>query len=102
MPRMATCHPHRQAVHGLETCRPCFQLAGILKVGDPRPPMILGLQQRAATVLASACPKCGAGPPAWRVEALMASCFSCGADQYVCSERVVHLKRAAPVEEDAP
>ncbi len=88
--RMALCHPKREAVHGLQQCRACFQHAGSLDPGETRPPHYTGIEQAAAPQLLNHCPKCGAAEGAgWQIQERYARCYMCGADMYETSSRVV-------------
>lgn len=93
-PRAAECHPMRRAHMG-GLCKPCWQGRRVEPKG---PPIITGIGQRALTEFPPDCYKCGAPPPAWRIDARYAKCLICGADVFLSSGRVITLKAAL----DAP
>lgn len=85
-PLPSRCHPTKRAFRdGL--CRSCYQ--GRPPSTDRRPFIVRGAVQRLVAIIPATCPKCGAGPPAWRRGAIRGSCFMCGGDVFVPCGRIV-------------
>lgn len=91
-------HPVRRVARD-GVCRECAAL-GSTRGRDPRPYLVIDVEQHASAELPGCCPKCGARPPSWRLGTSSARCWICGYDWFVASDDTITAEGAARLIEE--